>query len=176
VLTGNCSNNYGPYQFPEKLIPLVIRNALAGEPLPVYGDGLQVRDWLYVLDHCDALRRILEQGKAGHTYNIGGAAERKNIDVVRAVCAILDCERPRASGSYAEQISFVKDRPGHDRRYAIDGSKLRAELGWAPAQSFETALASTVRWYLDHAEWVEEVTSGAYRTWVETNYARRGAA
>jgi dTDP-glucose 4,6-dehydratase len=176
VLTGNCSNNYGPYQFPEKLIPLVIRNALAGEPLPVYGDGLQVRDWLYVLDHCDALRRILEQGKAGHTYNIGGAAERKNIDVVRAVCAILDCERPRASGSYAEQISFVKDRPGHDRRYAIDGSKLRAELGWAPAQSFETGLASTVRWYLDHEAWVDEVTSGAYRTWVETNYARRGAA
>jgi dTDP-glucose 4,6-dehydratase len=176
VLTGNCSNNYGPYQFPEKLIPLMIRNALAGEPLPVYGDGLQVRDWLYVLDHCEALRRILERGRVGHTYNIGGAAERKNIDVVRALCAILDRERPKASGSYAAQISFVKDRPGHDRRYAIDGSKLRAELGWAPAESFETGLAKTVRWYLDHSEWVEEVTSGAYRTWVETNYARRGAA
>jgi len=176
VLTGNCSNNYGPYQFPEKLIPLMICNALAGEPLPVYGDGLQVRDWLYVGDHCDALRRILERGRAGHTYNIGGANERRNIDVVRTLCAILDRERPRASGSYAAQIAFVKDRPGHDRRYAIDGSKLRAELGWAPAQTFESGLASTVRWYLDHAEWVEEVTSGAYRTWVETNYARRGVA
>ena len=176
VLTGNCSNNYGPYQFPEKLIPLMIRNALAGEPLPVYGDGLQVRDWLYVLDHCEALRRILERGKVGQTYNIGGAAERKNIDVVRTICAILDRERPKPSGSYAAQISFVKDRPGHDRRYAIDGSKLRAELGWAPAQTFESGLASTARWYLGHSEWVEEVTSGAYRTWVETNYARRGAA
>jgi dTDP-glucose 4,6-dehydratase len=161
---------------PEKLIPLVIRNALAGEPLPVYGDGLQMRDWLYVLDHCEALRRILERGRVGHTYNIGGAAERKYIDVVRALCAILDRERPKASGSYAAQISFVKDRPGQDRRYAIDGSKLRAELGWAPAQTFESGLASTVRWYLDHSEWVEAVTSGAYRTWVETNYARRGAA
>jgi len=176
ALTGNCSNNYGPYQFPEKLIPLIIRNALAGEPLPVYGDGLQVRDWLYVLDHCEALRRILAQGRAGQTYNIGGGAERKNIDVVRAVCAILDRERPRSTGSYAGQISFVKDRPGHDRRYAIDGSKLRAELGWAPAQTFESGLASTVRWYLDHPEWVEEVASGAYRSWVETNYARRDAA
>jgi dTDP-glucose 4,6-dehydratase len=176
VLTGNCSNNYGPYQFPEKLIPLMIRNALAGEPLPVYGDGLQVRDWLYVGDHCEALRRILERGRAGHTYNIGGAAERRNIDVARAVCAILDRERPKTSGSYDQQIRFVKDRPGHDRRYAIDSSKLRAELGWAPAQTFESGLASTVRWYLDHAEWVEEVTSGAYRTWIETNYGRRGAA
>ena len=176
VLTGNCSNNYGPYQFPEKLIPLMIRNALAGEPLPVYGDGLQVRDWLYVGDHCEALRRILERGRTGHTYNIGGAAERRNIDVVRTLCAILGRERPKSSGAYDQQISFVKDRPGHDRRYAIDGSKLRAELGWAPAQTFESGLASTVRWYLDHAEWVEEVTSGAYRTWVEANYGRRGAA
>jgi dTDP-glucose 4,6-dehydratase len=176
TLTGNCSNNYGPYQFPEKLIPLMIRNALAGEPLPVYGDGRQVRDWLYVLDHCEALRRILERGRVGHTYNIGGAAERTNIDVVRAVCAILDRERPRTSGSYAQQISFVQDRPGHDRRYAIDGGKLRAELGWAPAETFETGLARTVRWYLEHSTWVEEVTSGAYRTWVDTNYARRGAA
>jgi dTDP-glucose 4,6-dehydratase len=176
VLTGNCSNNYGPYQFPEKLIPLMIRNALAGEPLPVYGDGLQVRDWLYVGDHCEALRRILERGRAGHTYNIGGASERRNIDVVRTLCATLDRERPKSSGSYDRQIAFVKDRPGHDRRYAIDGSKLRTELGWAPAQTFESGLASTVRWYLDHSEWVEEVTSGAYRTWFETNYARRGAA
>ena len=176
TLTGNCSNNYGPYQFPEKLIPLMIRNALAGEPLPVYGDGQQVRDWLYVLDHCAALRRILERGRVGQTYNIGGASERKNIDVVRALCAILDEQQPKTSRSYAEQIQFVKDRPGHDRRYAIDGSKLRGELGWAPAQTFESGLASTVRWYIDHPEWVEEVASGAYRTWVETNYARRGAA
>jgi dTDP-glucose 4,6-dehydratase len=176
VLTGNCSNNYGPYQFPEKLIPLMIRNALAGEPLPVYGDGLQIRDWLYVLDHCEALRRILAKGRVGHTYNIGGASEKKNIDVVRTLCAILDREMSRESGSYAQHISFVKDRPGHDRRYAIDGSKLRTELGWAPAETFETGLAKTVRWYLDHAAWVEGVTSGAYRTWVETNYARRGAA
>jgi dTDP-glucose 4,6-dehydratase len=176
TLTGNCSNNYGPYQFPEKLIPLMIRNALAGDPLPVYGDGLQVRDWLYVLDHCEALRQILAKGRVGHTYNIGGASERKNIDVVRTLCAILDQALPRASGSYAEQIAFVKDRPGHDRRYAIDGSKLRAELGWAPAETFETGLAKTVQWYLEHAAWVEEVTSGAYRSWVEANYARRGAA
>jgi dTDP-glucose 4,6-dehydratase len=176
TLTGNCSNNYGPYQFPEKLIPLMIRNALAGEALPVYGDGLQVRDWLYVLDHCAALRCILERGRVGQTYNIGGNSERKNIDVVRALCAILDQQRPKPSGSYAEQMRFVKDRPGHDRRYAIDGSKLRGELGWAPAQTFESGLASTVRWYLDHPEWVEEVTSGAYRSWVETNYGRRGAA
>jgi dTDP-glucose 4,6-dehydratase len=176
TLTGNCSNNYGPYQFPEKLIPLMIRNAIAGEPLPVYGDGLQVRDWLYVLDHCEALRSILEHGRVGETYNIGGASERTNIDVVRTLCGILDRERPRQSGSYVEQIAFVKDRPGHDRRYAIDGSKLRAELGWAPVESFETGLAKTVRWYLAHEDWIEEVTSGAYRTWVEANYARRGAA
>ena len=176
TLTGNCSNNYGPYQFPEKLIPLMIRNALAGEALPVYGDGQQVRDWLYVLDHCAALRRILERGRVGQTYNIGGNSERKNIDVVRALCAILDRDVPKKSGSYDRQISFVKDRPGHDRRYAIDGSKLRAELAWAPAQTFESGLASTVHWYIEHATWVEEVTSGAYRSWVETNYARRGAA
>ena len=176
TLTGNCSNNYGPFQFPEKLIPLMIRNALAGEALPVYGDGLQVRDWLHVLDHCEALRRILANGRVGQTYNIGGNSEKKNIDVVRTLCVLLDAERPKASGSYAQQIKSVKDRPGHDRRYAIDGSKLRAELGWAPAESFETGLAKTVRWYLDHAQWVEEVTSGAYRSWVETNYARRDAA
>jgi dTDP-glucose 4,6-dehydratase len=176
ALTGNCSNNYGPYQFPEKLIPLVIRNALAGERLPVYGDGEQVRDWLYVLDHCEALRRILAQGKPGQTYNIGGGSEKKNIDVVRALCAALDKARPKPPGAYADQISFVKDRPGHDRRYAIDGSKLRAELGWMPAETFESGLGKTVQWYLDHGAWVEEVTSGAYRNWVETNYARRGAA
>jgi dTDP-glucose 4,6-dehydratase len=175
-LTGNCSNNYGPYQFPEKLIPLMIGNALAGEPLPVYGDGQQVRDWLYVLDHCDALRRILERGKVGETYNIGGASEKKNLDVVHTLCAILDRERPKKAGSYAQQIRFVKDRPGHDRRYAIDGSKLKAELGWQPKETFETGLARTAQWYLDHADWVAEVTSGAYRNWVETNYARRGAA
>ena len=176
TLTGNCSNNYGPYQFPEKLIPLVIRNALAGEPLPVYGDGLQVRDWLYVLDHCSALRRILEAGRAGETYNIGGNSEKKNIEVVRALCAVLDRERPKKSGAYAEQIAFVKDRPGHDRRYAIDGAKLRAELGWQPAETFDTGLAKTARWYLANPGWVEEVTSGAYRNWMDTNYARRGAA
>jgi dTDP-glucose 4,6-dehydratase len=176
ALTGNCSNNYGPYQFPEKLIPLTIRNALAGEPLPVYGDGKQVRDWLYVLDHCEALRRILASGKPGETYNIGGGSERRNIDVVRALCEILDEARPRTAGSYAKQIRFVKDRPGHDRRYAIDGAKLRAELGWTPAETFESGLKKTVQWYLDHADWVEEVTSGAYRTWMEINYARRGAA
>jgi dTDP-glucose 4,6-dehydratase len=176
TLTGNCSNNYGPYQFPEKLIPLVIRNALAGEPVPVYGDGEQVRDWLYVLDHCDALRRILAQGRPGETYNIGGASERKNIDVVRTLCALLDQQRPRKVGSYTEHISFVKDRPGHDRRYAIDGGKLRIQLGWLPAETFETGLRKTVQWYLGHGAWVDEVTSGAYRTWMETNYARRGAA
>jgi len=176
TLTSNCSNNYGPYQFPEKLIPLVIRNALAGEPLPVYGDGKQVRDWLYVLDHCTAVRRILEAGRVGETYNIGGGSEKKNLDVVRTICAILDEARPRAKGSYADQITFVKDRPGHDRRYAIDGAKLGTELGWQAKETFETGLRKTVRWYLDHPAWTEEVTSGAYRNWVETNYARRGAA
>ena len=176
VLTTNCSNNYGPFQFPEKLIPLMIRNALAGEPLPVYGDGLQVRDWLYVLDHCAAIRRILEKGRVGETYNIGGRSEKKNIDVVRTLCAILDDARPRSKGSYAEQIKFVTDRPGHDRRYAIDDSKLATELGWRPQESFETGLRKTVQWYLDHAAWVNDVTTGAYRNWVEANYAQRGAA
>ena len=173
TLTSNCSNNYGPYQFPEKLIPLMIRNALAGDPLPVYGDGQQVRDWLYVLDHCAAIRLILERGRVGETYNIGGQSEKRNIDVVRSVCDLLAEARP---GSYAERIQFVKDRPGHDRRYAIDGSKLAGELGWQAKESFESALRKTVLWYLDHADWIEEVTSGAYRNWVETNYARRGAA
>ena len=176
TLTSNCSNNYGPFQFPEKLIPLVIRNALAGEELPVYGDGEQVRDWLFVLDHCDALRTILAAGRPGETYNVGGGSERRNIDVVRALCALLDEARPRRSGSYAEQIRFVKDRPGHDRRYAIDGAKLAAELGWRPRERFDTGLRKTVQWYLEHEAWVAEVTSGAYRTWVEANYALRGAA
>ena len=177
TLTGNCSNNYGPFQFPEKLIPLMIRNALAGEPLPVYGDGQQVRDWLYVLDHCEALRVILERGRVGETYNIGGNSEKKNLDVVQTLCAILDKARPKTpGGSYADQIRFVKDRPGHDRRYAIDGTKLRTQLRWAPAETFESGLRKTVQWYLDHADWVEDVTSGAYRTWLDTNYAKRGAA
>jgi dTDP-glucose 4,6-dehydratase len=176
TLTSNCSNNYGPYQFPEKLIPLMIRNALAGEALPVYGDGKQVRDWLYVQDHCDAVRRILENGQVGETYNIGGNNEKRNLDVVHTLCAILDGERPKKNGSYTQQIEFVKDRPGHDRRYAIDGTKLRAELGWQPTETFETGLGKTVRWYLEHSDWVDEVTSGAYRNWVETNYAQRGAA
>jgi dTDP-glucose 4,6-dehydratase len=176
TLTSNCSNNYGPYQFPEKLVPLIIRNALAGEALPVYGDGEQVRDWLYVLDHCEAIRHILERGKVGETYNIGGGSERRNIDVVRTLCAILDEARPRVKGCYADQIEFVRDRPGHDRRYAIDGSKLTSELGWQAKETFDTGLRKTVRWYLDHPAWVEEVTSGAYRKWIDTNYARRGAA
>jgi dTDP-glucose 4,6-dehydratase len=154
----------------------MIRNALAGEPLPVYGDGLQVRDWLYVLDHCDAVRLILERGKVGHTYNIGGRSEKKNIEVVRTICAILDEARPRSKGSYAEQIEHVKDRPGHDRRYAVDGTKLETELGWQSKESFESGLRKTVQWYLEHDAWVAEVTSGAYRTWVDRNYARRGSA
>ena len=153
-----------------------VTQVVSKQLLPVYGDGNQVRDWLYVLDHCEALRRILAQGKPGQTYNIGGASERNNIEVVHTLCKLLDEQHPRKSGSYAEQISFVNDRPGHDRRYAIDGTKLRAELGWAPAETFETGLRKTVQWYLHHAAWVEEVTSGAYRTWLDTNYAKRGAA
>jgi dTDP-glucose 4,6-dehydratase len=171
VLITNCSNNYGPYHFPEKLIPLMIHNALAGKPLPVYGDGKQVRDWLYVKDHCGALRRVLESGRPGETYNIGGSNERTNIGVVNAICASLDSLRPRADGkSYAEQIAFVKDRPGHDRRYAVDSNKLRSELGWLPAESFDTGLVKTVRWNLDNSEWVARVTSGAYREWIEKHY------
>jgi len=172
VLTTNCSNNYGPYHFPEKLIPLCIHNALAGKPLPIYGDGQQVRDWLYVRDHCSAIRRVLEGGRVGEVYNIGGWNEKPNLEVVRTLCAILDRESPRADGrSYAEQITFVKDRPGHDRRYAIDARKIESELGWRPSETFETGLQKTVRWYLDHAEWVRQVTSGEYRTWVATQYA-----
>jgi dTDP-glucose 4,6-dehydratase len=171
VLTTNCSNNYGPYHFPEKLIPLMIVNALAGKPLPVYGDGQQVRDWLYVKDHCSGIRRVLEAGKPGETYNIGGCNEKPNLDIVHAVCALLDELRPRKSGSYREQVIFIKDRPGHDRRYAIDAGKIMQELGWKPAETFETGIRKTVQWYLDNPEWVTHVQSGAYRQWVETQYA-----
>jgi len=171
VLTTNCSNNYGPLHFPEKLIPLVIVNALAGKPLPVYGDGMQVRDWLYVRDHCSAIRRVLEAGKLGDTYNVGGWNEQANIDIVKTVCALLDELRPRADGkAYAEQITYVTDRPGHDRRYAIDAHKLERELGWKPAETFDTGIRKTVQWYLDHPQWVSNVQSGAYRDWVQKQY------
>lgn len=164
VLTTNCSNNYGPYQFPEKLIPLIIARALAGEPLPVYGDGKNVRDWLYVGDHCAAIRAVLEGGRVGETYNVGGDAERQNIDVVRTICALLDDRRPRADGVRREtQITFVADRPGHDRRYAIDASKLKRELGWSPGHTFEQGIADTVEWYLANQDWVRRVTDGSYR-------------
>ena len=171
VLTTNCSNNYGPYHFPEKLIPLVIHNALAGKPLPIYGDGQQVRDWLYVEDHCRAILRVLEAGQLGETYNIGGWNEKANLDVVRTLCAILDELKPRADGQpYASQITYVKDRPGHDRRYAIDARKIERELGWKPQETFETGIRKTVQWYLDHADWVEGVTSGNYRNWLAKQY------
>ena len=170
TLTSNCSNNYGPLQFPEKLIPLMIVNALAGKPLPVYGDGQNVRDWLYVGDHCSALRAILSGGRPGETYNIGGNAEIRNLDVVYTLCRVLATLKP--GRDYTQQITFVTDRPGHDRRYAIDASKLRSELGWTPRETFETGLARTVRWYLDHAEWLSEVTSGEYQRWISLNYAR----
>lgn len=173
TLTTNCSNNYGPYQFPEKLIPLVILNALAGKPLPVYGDGQQVRDWLYVSDHCAAIRRVLEAGRPGETYNIGGGAERANLDVVRKICSLLDGFRPKAGAKHDDLITFVTDRPGHDRRYAIDYSKIGAELGWGPGESFESGLERTVRWYLDHADWVHGVQTGEYKRWIDTNYAER---
>ncbi len=171
VLTTNCSNNYGPYHFPEKLIPLIIHNALGGKPLPIYGDGQQIRDWLYVKDHCSAIRRVLEAGRLGETYNVGGWNEKPNLEVVHTLCAILDELSPRADGaSYASQITFVTDRPGHDRRYAIDASKLERELGWKPAETFETGIRKTVRWYLDNPQWVHNVTSGAYREWVDRQY------
>ena len=171
VLTTNCSNNYGPYHFPEKLIPLVIHNALAGKPLPIYGDGQQVRDWLYVKDHASAIRRVLEAGGVGETYNVGGWNEKPNLDVVHTLCAILDELSPRADGkSYAEQITYVTDRPGHDRRYAIDASKINRELGWKPAETFETGIRKTVRWYLDNQDWVKNITSGAYQHWVDKQY------
>jgi dTDP-glucose 4,6-dehydratase len=164
VLTTNCSNNYGPYQFPEKLVPLVIARALAGEPLPIYGDGRNVRDWLYVGDHCAAIRAVLERGRVGETYNVGGDAEIQNIDVVNTICALLDERRPRADGKPRNsQITYVADRPGHDRRYAIDASKLKSELGWQPAHSFEQGIADTVDWYLDHQDWVQRVLDGGYR-------------
>jgi dTDP-glucose 4,6-dehydratase len=174
VLTTNCSNNYGPYHFPEKLIPLMIVNALAGKNLPVYGDGQQIRDWLYVKDHCSAIRRVLEQGRLGEVYNVGGWNEKANLDIVHTVCALLDELRPRADGkSYREQITFVTDRPGHDRRYAIDARKLERELGWKPAETFETGIRKTVQWYLENQGWVNNVLSGHYRQWVEKNYAGR---
>jgi dTDP-glucose 4,6-dehydratase len=172
VLTTNCSNNYGPYHFPEKLIPLMIVNALAGKPLPVYGDGMQVRDWLYVKDHCSAIRRVLEAGRLGEVYNVGGWNEKPNIEIVKTVCALLDELRPRADGKpYAEQISYVTDRPGHDRRYAIDARKLEAELGWKPAETFDTGIRKTVAWYLANSDWVSHVQSGTYRDWVNKQYA-----
>ena len=172
VLTTNCSNNYGPFHFPEKLIPLMIVNALAGKPLPVYGDGLQIRDWLYVKDHCTAIRRVLEAGVAGETYNVGGWNEKPNIEIVQTICTLLDELRPRAGGgSYREQITYVKDRPGHDRRYAIDARRIERELGWKPAETFESGIRKTVQWYLDHPQWVANVQSGAYREWIETQYA-----
>ena len=171
VLTTNCSNNYGPYHFPEKLIPLVIHNALAGKPLPIYGDGQQVRDWLYVEDHCKALMRVLQDGRLGETYNVGGWNEKPNIEVVRTLCSLLDELQPRADGqSYATQMTFVKDRLGHDRRYAIDARKLERELGWRPEETFESGLRKTVQWDLGHGDWVEEVTSGSYRAWIGQNY------
>ena len=171
VLTTHCSNNYGPYHFPEKLIPLVILNALAGKPLPIYGDGRQIRDWLYVTDHCAAIRRVLDAGTAGETYNVGGWNEKANLDVVRTICRLLDELRPRADGKgYAEQITYVQDRPGHDRRYAIDARKLERELGWKPAETFDSGIRKTVQWYLDNQDWVAGVSSGHYRDWLAQQY------
>ena len=174
VLTTNCSNNYGPYHFPEKLIPLVIHNALAGKPLPIYGNGQQIRDWLYVEDHCSAIRRVLAAGAVGEVYNIGGWNEKANLDVVHTLCDILDKEKPKQTGSYRDQITFVSDRPGHDARYAIDASKIERELGWKPTETFETGIAKTVKWYLAHQDWVQNVTSGEYKNWMNKNYQERG--
>jgi dTDP-glucose 4,6-dehydratase len=174
TLTTNCSNNYGPFQFPEKLIPLMILNALEGKPLPVYGDGGNVRDWLYVGDHCAAIRTVLERGRVGETYNVGGNSERKNLDVVTTVCALVDEMQPDPRiGSRRKLITFVRDRPGHDRRYAIDATKIARELGWSPGERFESGLRRTVRWYLDHLEWVENVRTGTHRQWIEQNYGER---
>ena len=171
VVTTNCSNNYGPYHFPEKLIPLVILNALDSKPLPIYGDGQQIRDWLYVGDHCSAIREVLAKGSLGETYNIGGWNEKANIDVVKTICSILDELKPRADGkSYAEQITFVTDRPGHDRRYAIDASKVERELGWRPAETFDSGIKKTVQWYLDNPLWVEGIVNGSYREWLQKQY------
>ena len=172
VVTSNCSNNYGPFQFPEKLIPLMIVNALAGKPLPIYGDGLQVRDWLYVADHCAAIRRVLDAGQLGETYNIGGWNEQANIDIVKTLCSLLDQLSPRADGKpYAAQITYVTDRPGHDRRYAIDARRIERELGWRPAETFATGIHKTIAWYLEHSDWVARVQSGAYRAWISKQYA-----
>ena len=173
VLTTNCSNNYGPYHFPEKLIPLIIHNALAGKPLPIYGDGQQVRDWLYVRDHCSAIRRVLEAGRVGETYNVGGWNEKPNLDVVHKICTILDELAPRTDGkNYKDQITYVTDRLGHDRRYAIDATKINDELGWKPAETFETGIRKTVQWYLDNQDWVKNITSGDYKNWIEKNYSQ----
>jgi dTDP-glucose 4,6-dehydratase len=172
VLTTNCSNNYGPYQFPEKLIPLMIHNAISGKPLPVYGDGQNVRDWLYVTDHCDAILTVLETGTLGETYNVGGLNEQKNLDVVKVLCTILDELHPKGA-PHDRLITYVKDRPGHDRRYAIDCRKLQSSLGWAPKESFHTGIRKTVEWYLDNSEWVEKIVSGEYREWITGNYASR---
>ena len=175
VLTTNCSNNYGPFQFPEKLIPLMILNALGGKPLPVYGDGLNVRDWLFVPDHCDAIREVLKAGRPGETYNIGGNSEMKNIEVVKTICSILDELRPDSPcRPHASLIQYVKDRPGHDRRYAMDITKINRELGWSPKCSFTDGIRATVQWYLDNSTWIAHVASGEYRNWVEANYAKRG--
>ena len=174
VLTTNCSNNYGPYHFPEKLIPLVIHNALSGKPLPIYGDGQQIRDWLYVRDHCLAIACVLGNGVVGETYNVGGNNEKTNLEVVKTICATLDPLRPLQNGkSYSDQITFVKDRPGHDRRYAIDASKIKRDLGWEPQESFESGILKTINWYLDHPEWVASITSGAYRDWVQQQYSAK---
>jgi len=174
TLTTNCSNNYGPYHFPEKLIPLVIHNALSGQPLPIYGNGSNIRDWLYVEDHCSAIREVLAKGTPGETYNIGGWNEKTNLEVVHTLCDILDQERPKAEGSYRDQMTFVKDRPGHDARYAIDATKIEQALGWKPQETFETGIRKTVRWYLEHHAWVARVTSGEYQHWLNKNYHERG--
>jgi dTDP-glucose 4,6-dehydratase len=176
TLIVNCSNNYGPYQFPEKLIPLMILSAIANKPLPVYGEGSNVRDWLYVLDHCSAIRQVLAQGRIGESYNVGGHNQKTNIEVVNAICALLDEAKPHSKIRHSNLITFVKDRPGHDRRYAMDFSKIALQLGWAPSETFESGLRKTVAWYLDNPEWVAHVTSGAYRQWIEKNYAKRGEA
>lgn len=176
TLTTNCSNNYGPFQFPEKLIPLMILNALEGKPLPVYGDGTNVRDWLFVSDHCSAVRAVLDRGRPGDVYNIGGGNELRNIDVVHTVCAILDELRPKPRGTYAEQIAFVKDRPGHDRRYAIDAAKISTELGWQPVESFATGIRKTIDWYLREQTWVADIRSGAYREWMDRQYGQQSIA
>ena len=174
VLTTNCSNNYGPCQFPEKLIPLMIVNALAGKPLPIYGDGQNVRDWLYVSDHCSAIREVLARGTPGEVYNVGGWNEKTNLEIVHTICALLDELRPATEGSYTRLITYVTDRPGHDRRYAIDARKIERELGWRPAETFDTGIRKTVQWYLDNPQWIADVQSGAYRDWVATNYSTRG--